>query len=129
MVLNTLWHMLRGYWQTSDNYSSEGVGNLCKWQIFVRGLPTPCDHLSEDIDNPIDQFAKGYWITFKDICYRVAPLTIQGETFSQYLLEDEFINKNREATYSSKPNRSLSPNCIHPCMSPSDHLNLARQSL
>jgi hypothetical protein len=50
-------HMLRGYSQTSDN-SSEGVGNLCKWQIFVRRLPIPSDHLSEDIDKPIDQFAK-----------------------------------------------------------------------
>jgi hypothetical protein len=44
---------------------SEGIGNpllykinLSKWQMFVKVLPMTSDHLPEDINNPLEQFAE-----------------------------------------------------------------------
>jgi hypothetical protein len=53
-----------------------GVGNTDKFShIFVRGLPLPSDLMSECIDYPLHQLAKGrYWITTsRDNC-KIAPV-------------------------------------------------------
>ncbi len=51
--------LLCGYLWFSDN-SSKGTGKFIKLNIFVRGLPTPSDHLPKGMDNPLEYLTE--WI-------------------------------------------------------------------
>ncbi len=60
VVGNPLANLLKGvigYWQPTDTFL-RGIGNF-KIATFVKLQLIPSDSLPEDIDNPLEQLAKG----------------------------------------------------------------------
>jgi hypothetical protein len=62
--------------------SSEGIGNFCKYHIFVRGFPIPSDPLLEGIDNSSVQLAEGIRYPLETFARRLPINKEQGNLFA-----------------------------------------------